>query len=219
MNPIRVLVADDHAVVREGIRQMLAGSPGFEMIGETGSGDEVLALARDHAPDVVVLDISMPGKTGLDVTRELREQLPAVRVLILSMHDHPQYVMEAVRAGAAGYLLKDAGPGELRRAVEIVHRGDSYFSPAVAHRLGEALRPAAEGAEAPTLDVLTAREREVLAEVADGKTSKQIAAALGISPRTVETHRESLMKKLGIRSVAGLTRFALETGLFGGDDP
>lgn len=217
MTPIRVLVADDHAVVREGIRQMLAGSPGFEMIAETGAGDEVLALCREHGPDVVVLDISMPGRNGLEVTRELRLELPAVRILILSMHDHPQYVMEAVRAGADGYLLKDAGPGELRRAVEIVQRGESYFSPSVAHRLGEALRPSADAA--PTLDALTARERDVLGGIAEGKTNKQMAHSLGISPRTVETHRESLMRKLGIRNVAGLTRFALESGLLRDDTP
>jgi DNA-binding NarL/FixJ family response regulator len=211
---IRVLVADDHAVVREGIRTVLAARPEFAVVGEAVDGAEALVLSEQHQPDVVVLDITMPGESGLQVTARLRQRLPSTRVLILSMHDRTEYVLEAVRAGASGYLLKDASPGEVRDAVQAVHRGETYFCPAVMERLGAALRGELEREEKRgTLELLTPREREVLALIAEGRTNKETAAQLGISPRTVETHRESLMRKLRIRTVAGLTRFALEAGL------
>lgn len=211
---IRVLVADDHAMVREGIRHVLQESAGFEVVAEAGRGVEALELAEVHQPDVVVMDISMPGESGLEVTARLRQSVPTAKVLILSMHDHAQYVVEALRAGAHGYLLKDAGPAELRKAVRTVFDGEGFFSPPIAGQLSAAFR----GERAPqgageTLDRLTPRERDVLAGVARGSTNKQIGAELGISRRTVETHRESLMRKLDIRTVAGLTRYAMETGL------
>lgn len=214
--PVRVLVADDHTVVREGIRHVLSASPEFEVVAEAADGDEALALAEELAPDVIVLDITMPGKNGLEVTAELRRRHPEIRILILSMHDHAEYVMEAVRLGAHGYVLKDSGPAELRAAVLAVQGGGGFFSPPIAQRLSAALR----GDETPAgpraaLESLTGRERDVLLGVAAGRTNKQIAAELGISHRTVESHRESLMKKLELRSVAELTRFALEAGLLG----
>lgn len=212
--PIRVLVADDHAVVREGIRHVLEATPEFKVVAEASSGDEALALAKTHRPDVVVLDVSMPGATGLQVTGGIRRLLPDAKVLILSMHDHAEYVLESVRAGAHGYLLKDSAATELRRAIEAVCRGESFYSPAVARRLSAAVRGELEREQRQTaLDHLTAREREVLTGVARGHTNKEIAAGLGISHRTVETHRESLMKKLGLHTVAELTRLALEQGL------
>lgn len=211
---IRVLVADDHAVVREGVRHVLSGEAGFEVVGEAASRAEVLELARSRQPDVVVLDISMPDGTGLSAIGALHAAAPAARVLILSIHDHEQYVLESVRAGAQGYLRKDSTPAELRDAVRAVHRGDSFFSTAVAGRLAAGLREEASREERTSkLDLLSAREREVLIGVASGQTNKEIAAALDISPRTVESHRESLMRKLEIRSVAGLTRLAMEAGL------
>lgn len=209
---IRILLADDHALVREGIRRVLEEDSDFRVVAEASDGEEAVKLARDHRPDVAVLDISMPGASGFEVTMRLRSELPSIRVLILSMHDDAEYVMRAVRAGASGYLLKDeAGPAQLREAVRTVHAGRSYFTSAVADRLAAGLRGDEE--PGPGLDVLTARELDVLKGITSGRSNKQIAADLGISRRTVESHRESLMRKLDIRSVAGLTRFALDAGL------
>jgi DNA-binding NarL/FixJ family response regulator len=212
---IRVLVADDHTIVRSGIRHVLDSEAGFTVVGEAATGVEALSLASELRPDVVVLDLSMPGESGFRVAAKLRSESPETRVLILSMHDNAEYVVEAVRAGAHGYLLKDAAATELRNAIRAVCRGESYFSPQVAGRLSEAVRgghPAQHG----TVDQLTSREREVLVGVAQGKTNKEIASDLGISHRTVETHRESLMRKLQIRTVAELTRFALHAGIVPG---
>ena len=215
---VRVLVADDHAIVRTGIRHVLEGEPGFTVVGEAATGPETLALALEHRPDVAVLDISMPGQSGLSVTAELRRHCPDTRVLILSMHDNTEYVLESVRAGAHGYLLKDTAATELRGAVRAVAQGESYFSPPIASRLSAVVRGdlAVEASPAGLLAQLTGREREVLIGVTRGLTNKEIAAELGISHRTVETHRESLMRKLSLRSVAELTRFALEIGVIGG---
>jgi DNA-binding NarL/FixJ family response regulator len=211
---IRVLVADDHAVVREGIRTLLESTPGFEVVGEAGSGDEALAIIGRTDPDVAILDITMPGLSGIDVIARLRATGARTGVLILSMHDHPEYVLGAVRAGADGYLLKSAGPAEIRDAVRAVAAGHEAFGPRITQLLGSAIRDeAARSASRGRLDLLTPRELEVLSRVAAGRTSREIGEDLGISHRTVETHRESLMKKLGIRTVAGLTRFALEAGL------
>jgi DNA-binding NarL/FixJ family response regulator len=209
--PIRVLVADDHTVVRTGIRHVLESEPGFEVVGEAENGTEAMSLAAQLHPDVVVLDISMPGLSGLEVAAQLGETTGNPRVLILSMHNNAEYVLESVRAGAHGYLLKDAAAAELRTAVRAVWRGESYFSPPAASRLTAAVR--GKHSTHPTLDQLTGREREVLHGIARGHTNKEIAAELGISHRTVETHRESLMRKLGIRTVAELTRFALDAGI------
>lgn len=205
---IRVAVVDDHAVVREGIRRVLEGEPGVTVVGEGKDGDEALALVAQEHPDVLVIDVAMPGRTGLQIAAEMRRLESATRVLILSMYDQPEYVLESVKAGARGYLLKDSPPAELRRAVRAVHRGETFFPPAIAARLA-----AAQKAPASPLAVLTPRERDVLLGVARGETNKEIAATLGISHRTVETHRESLMDKLAIRTVAGLTKLVLEQGL------
>lgn len=211
---IRVIIADDHAVVRQGIRHVLEDIDGLEVIAEAGNGNEVLRLMETATPDLLVLDISMPNKTGLEVAKELRTAGSEVAILVLSMHDDPEYVLEAVRAGADGYILKDVGPGELREAVEAVHAGKEYFAERVTHQLGVALREELERErQRSRLEVLTAREREVLVRVANGRTNREIAEEFGISPRTVETHRERVMSKLRIRTVAGLTRFVVENGL------
>jgi RNA polymerase sigma factor (sigma-70 family) len=215
---IGVIIADDHAIVRQGIGTVLEEVEGVRVIAEASDGQEVLDLLEDHEPDLLVLDISMPRMTGLDVARELRGRGSETPILILSMHDNPEYVLEAVRSGADGYILKDTAPAELRKAVETVHGGKEYFAERVTHQLSVALREELEREQQRTrLDQLTAREREVLVRVADGRTNREIAEEFGISPRTVETHRERVMAKLRIRTVAGLTRFVLEHGLGAGD--
>jgi DNA-binding NarL/FixJ family response regulator len=208
--PIRVLVADDHALVREGIRHVLDAESDIIVVAEAANGREAVELALQHTPDVVVLDITMPEESGLKAAARLRDLLPAARVLLLSMHDHVEYVREGMRIGTHGYILKDSAGEELRAAIRAVYAGGTFFSPAVVRRLstGEAAPPQATS----LLESLTPRERDVLQGVARGLTNKAIAAELGISRRTVEAHRESLMKKLEIHNVAGLTRFALEVG-------
>jgi DNA-binding NarL/FixJ family response regulator len=211
---IRVLVADDHAVVREGIRNVLAPAHGFDVVGEAASGAEAVKLAAECEPDVVLLDVSMPSGTGLEIIGDVRRVAPRARVVILSVHDEAEYVLQAVRGGAHGYLRKDSSPNELREAVRTVARDESAFSPAMAVRLSDALRGESDRmARVSKLALLTGRERDVLEGIANGETNKEIASRYGISPRTVETHRESLMRKLDIHSIAGLTRLAVEEGL------
>jgi len=212
---VRVMLVDDHSLVREGLRHVLAATPGVEIVAEAGDGETALRLAAEVRPDLVVMDLSMPGLGGLEVTTRLRALLPSIKVLILSVHDHQEYVLGAVRAGAQGYLRKDTSPAELREGLRAVARGESYFSPPVARHLTNAVRGETEdpGDATQRLARLTPREREVLTGVAAGETSRAMAARLGISPRTVETYRESLSRKLGIRTVAGLVRFALDAGL------
>jgi DNA-binding NarL/FixJ family response regulator len=216
--PIRVVLVDDHDIVREGVRQVLQADGAFDVVGEAGDSVRALEVALRERPDVVLLDITMPGESGLVVLQRLRMQLPDTRVLVLSVHDDAEYVMESVRTGAHGYLRKDTTPADLRSAVRAVHAGDAYFSPVVAKRITEMLRTDAAArlstqSATPSLDVLTNREREVLVLVARGLLNKEIGVRLGISVRTVEAHRDSITRKLGIRNAAGLTRFAMEQGL------
>jgi DNA-binding NarL/FixJ family response regulator len=209
---IRVLIADDHALVREGLRYVLDADPVIEVVAEASNGRVAVELALEFRPDVVVFDITMPEETGLKAAARVRELLPAAKVLLLSMHDQGEYVREGMRIGTHGYLLKDSAGEELRAAIRAVHAGGTFFSPAVVRRLAAA-EAVPENSPALQLELLTPRERDVLGGVARGLTNKAIAAELGISRRTVEAHRESLMRKLQIHSVAGLTRFALETGI------
>jgi DNA-binding NarL/FixJ family response regulator len=204
---IRVLIADDHAVVREGIRHVLAADGGFDVVGEASTGMEAIALSQRLSPDVVVLDVTMPELSGLDAAARIRASAPDMGILFLSIHDHPEYVLQSVRAGGQGYLRKDSSPAELRRAIRAVHEKGSFFSAPVARTLSAALR------NERSVALLTGRERDVLVEIARGRTNKEIATHLGISVRTVESHRESLMKKLDLHGVAALTRFALDNGL------
>ena len=216
----RVLVADDHAVVRTGLRHILEAMPGITVVAEAGDAESALRLAREHVPDVVVLDVSMPGPSGLSVLRSIRRDVPSARVLVLSMYDDAEYVDEGVRAGAHGYVLKDTATTELRAAVAAVLAGERYFGSGLVGRAATPRESASDSSPdsasaepAPHMVPLTAREQQVLVRVAAGLTSKQIAAELGVSPRTVETHRESVARKLGISSVAGLTRYVIEHGL------
>jgi DNA-binding NarL/FixJ family response regulator len=209
--PIRVLLADDHALVRAGMRSLLAAMAAVEVVGEAASGEEALELTGRARPDVVLMDIAMKGMSGLDAAARMREQHPAVRVVILSMHAGEEYVMKAMRAGAVGYLLKDAATSELELALRSVMRGESWFSPAVSRQVVEGYMQRVGGEAAG--DALTARQREVLKLVAGGKSTKEIAYHLNLSVKTVETHRAQIMERLGIRDVAGLVRYALKTGL------
>lgn len=209
---IRVLIADDHALVREGLRYVLDADPLIEVVAEASNGRVAVELALEHRPDVVVLDITMPEENGLKAAARIREQLPQTRVLLLSMHEQGEYVREGMRIGTHGYLLKDAAGEELRAAIRAVYAGGTFFSPAVVKRLSST-EAVGDASAASQLEQLTPRERDVLRGVARGLTNKAIAAELGISRRTVEAHRESLMRKLQIHSVAGLTRFALEAGI------
>ncbi len=213
-SPIRIVVADDHALVREGIRRVLDEATEFEVVAEASDGDEALSRVRELDPDVLLLDLTMPGVGGLDITRRIRAESTRPRIMILSMHDETEYVLQAVKAGADGYLLKDdAGPEMLRRAVSAVHSGESFFSPRAAAALAVSVRSDEAQLDPQPVDLLTGRELDVLRLLASGQSNKQMATELGISRRTVESHRESLMKKLGIRTVAGLTRLALEQNL------
>ena len=208
---IRVLLADDHSLVRAGIRSLLGAMAEVEVIAEAASGEEALELAASAKPDVVLMDIAMKGITGLEAAARLRERHPAIRVVILSMHSGEEYVLQALRAGAAGYLLKDAATGELELALRSVMRGESWLSPAVSRQVVEGYVQRSGGEATP--EVLTARQREVLRLIAVGKSTKEIAFLLNLSVKTVETHRAQIMERLGIRDVAGLVRYALRTGL------
>jgi len=208
---IRVLLADDHALVRAGIRSLLNAMDEVEVVAEASSGEEAIELAASSRPDVVLMDIAMKGITGLEAAARMRGRNPEVRVVILSMHSGEEYVLQALRAGAAGYLLKDAATGELELALRSVMRGESWLSPAVSRQVVEGYVQRAGGEQAP--EVLTARQREVLRLVAGGKSTKEIAFLLNLSVKTVETHRAQIMERLGIRDVAGLVRYALRTGL------
>jgi DNA-binding NarL/FixJ family response regulator len=217
MSAIRLLLADDHTLVRAGIRGLLQALPGMEVVGEAGDGHEALHLARALRPDVVLLDVGMPSLNGLEVVARLADIDPAIRALILSMHNSEEYVLQALRAGAAGYLLKGSAVSELEIAVRAVARGETYLSPAVSKRVVDDY-VSRTGGTADPLTSLTPRQREILRLVAEGQTSKEIAQRLGLSYRTVESHRMQLMKRLNLHDVTGLVRFAMRAGVVPSDD-
>lgn len=208
---IRVLLADDHALVRAGIRALLDGLEGIEVVAEAGEGRQALELSARHQPRVVLMDISMRGLNGLDATAQLVEGNPAARVIILSVHRTEEYVLQALRAGAAGYVLKDAEIGELEQAIRTVAQGGTWLSPAVSGHVATAyLR---KGAGPEECVALTPRQREIAQLIAEGHSTRQIAGILHLSEKTVETHRAQLMKALGVHEVAGVVRWAIRTGL------
>jgi two-component system nitrate/nitrite response regulator NarL len=207
---IRLLLADDHPVVRKGIGSCLARHQNLEIIGEASDGLETIRKARELAPDIILMDIDMPHMNGLAVTEALRKELPAVKVLILSMHSNTEYVLRIIQSGARGYVLKEASPEELVKAIETVESGESFFSSDVARA---ALNQYVRGGTESSSMQLTRREREVLVQIAEGLSNKEIANHLGVGVRTVETHRERIMRKLNIHSVAGLTKFAIAKGM------
>jgi DNA-binding NarL/FixJ family response regulator len=213
MRQIKILLADDHPVVREGLRSCFASRPRLEVVGEAGDGLEALRKAKALSPDIVLMDISMPRMNGLVATERMRQVAPRVKVLILTVHDNKEYVRRMVAAGASGFVLKDSSPEELVRAIEAVYAGGAFFSPGIAKLMlnefepGSTQPPSLPGAE------LTERETLVLKLVTEGQNTKGIALRLGLSIRTVESHRSSLMRKLGIHTVAGLTKYAVARGL------
>jgi len=211
--PIQILIADDHGVLRAGLRTLLNAEPNLEVIAEASDGNDVLRLASELHPDIVLLDISMPGPGGVEVTRRLKEALPELRVLILTAHEDESLLREAVQAGAAGYIIKRAVESELINAIHAVWRGDLYVHPAMTRALLKetSLFPAIPE---PTVESLTPREIEVLRLIAKGYTNGQIAKELSLSVRTVESHRANLMGKLELRSRVELVRYAMEHGLF-----
>ncbi len=230
MNSPRILLADDHAMFRAGIRVLLEKRAELQVVAEANDGREALRLIEIHRPNLVLMDIGMPGLNGLEATARITKEFPFVRVIILSMHLNEEYVVQALRAGAAGYLLKDAGPLELDMAVAAVLRGETYLSPAVSKTVvddylrrvsgeagaGPSSTPGRTG-EAYPFESLTPRQREILQLIAEGRTTKEIAQTLQVSIKTIETHRTQLMERLDIHDIAGLVRYAIRAGLISPD--
>jgi len=209
---IKILIVDDHPVVRKGISSCLARNENFEVVGEAGDGQEALRKTKELSPDIVLLDIDMPQMSGLAATELIRRDFPSLKILILSMHANTEFVLRIIQAGARGYVLKEAKPEDLAKAIETVYNGEVYFSPEVARvALNQFVRRNGDSEDSPRQ--LTSREREVLIAIAEGLSNKEIATRLGVGVRTVETHRERIMRKLNIHSVAGLTRYAITKGL------
>src|SRR4030065_1876171 len=216
MKPIRILLADDHTLVRAGICSLIKNMEGTEVIAEAGDGREALRLVRTHRPDVVLMDVAMPGLNGLEATARISKKFPHVRVIILSMYANEEYVLQALRAGAAGYLVKGADAAELEIAIRAVARGETYLSPTVSKHVVTDYIQRISG-ETTSLELLTPRQREVLQLIAEGYSTKNTARTLKISVKTVETHRMQLMERLDINDIAGVVRFAIRVGLVQND--
>jgi two-component system nitrate/nitrite response regulator NarL len=210
---IRVLLVDDHPLVRAGIRSCLEEHDGIEMAGEASNGREAVEMATDLRPDIILMDISMPEMNGLQATQEIRSILPDAKVIILTMHDNKDYVLSFIEHGARGYLLKDSQPDEIIRAVKTVHSDGTYFSQTHSQLVIEEFVRKASAPPPQPQPSLSEREKEILSFIAEGLSNKEIAAKAFISIRTVETHRENIMRKLDIHSVAGLTKYAIANGL------
>ena len=215
MTPIRILLVDDHTVVRAGLRMLLGADPELQIVGEAENGAQALRLTDELAPDVVLMDISMPDMNGIEATRKIKEQNPNVVVLALTMHEDDQYFFEMLAAGASGYVPKRAAPNDLLSAIHAVHNGGVFLFPSVARVLVQdyVQRAARAGAAGHSFDVLTEHEREVLALIAQGLSNQEIADQLVISAKTVNRHRENIMAKLNLHSRVELVRYAIEKGL------
>ncbi len=215
----RVILVDDHTLVRAGVRALLQKIPDIETVAEADDGRQALEKVRDHAPDVVLMDVAMPGLNGLDATLRITKEFPHVRVIMLSMYTNEEYVHQALRAGASGYLLKDAGTTELEVAIQAVVRGDTYLSPAVSRQVVEDYLERVKGGTMPKEEIprpferLTPRQREVLQLIAEGHSTKEIARILQLGVKTVDTHRTQLMERLDIHDIASLVRYAIRTGM------
>ena len=211
---MRVLLADDHKLVRTGMRLLLESMPGITVVGEAADGEEALRLIDQLRPDVVLMDLAMPGVSGLDALRQARQRFPATRIVVVSMHADEAYVEQALASGAAGYLLKGADKAELEHALRVAAQGQTYLSPAISQAVVAALMKASDAVRVTSqIESLTPRQREVLKLIAEGYSTKRAAAELGVSAKTVEAHRGAIMQRLGVRDLAGLVRFAVRVGL------
>ena len=213
MNKLRVLIVDDHALVRAGIRSLIEGQSGFEVVGEAAQGDEVLGKVMQLQPDVVLMDIAMPGMNGIEATKLLKREFPHIHVVILTMHDDEEFFFTLIREGASGYILKDSEPEQLVSAIRNAAKGQIYLSPAVAKALMESYVMATTGLNGENHVALTSREKDVMRLLAAGQTNREIAEALVLSRRTVEKHRQALTRKLGLSNRDDLTRYAIRRGL------
>lgn len=213
MAKTRIVIADDHPVVRHGVRSLLQTDPDFTVVAEAADGLETVQLVEKLQPDVLVVDLMIPGLSGLEVTRQVKQRTPATRVVILSMHANEPYVLEALKNGAAGYVLKDSSGTDLTQAIRQVLLGQRYLSPPLSERAVEAYLQRSQAASLDPYDSLTEREREVLHLAAEGLSNPEVATRLSISPRTVETHRANLMRKLGLKTQTDLIRYALRRGI------
>jgi DNA-binding NarL/FixJ family response regulator len=214
---LNIVLADNHTLVRAGIRALLEQIPDVTVVAEAGDGREALKLVDQHRPNLVLMDITMPVMNGLEATGRIVKEHPHTRVVMLSVHNDEEYVLQSLRAGAVGYLLKDAGRAELEMAVAAMARNETYLSPAVSrHVVGDYVRRIGGGGEG-RLETLTPRQREILQLIAEGKSTKEIASILDVSVKTVETHRAQLMERLDIHDVAGLVRYAIRNGIVTAD--
>ncbi len=213
MESIRILVADDHVLIRAGVRSLLQSIADFQVVGEASDGMEAMELVSALRPDVLLTDIAMPNLNGLMVAEQVAEKYPEVRVIIVSMHTNEEFVAQAVKAGAAGYLLKDADGSELEFAIRAVTRGESYLTPAISKQVMASYMSLVNSSHQNLADPLTHRQREILTLIAEGVSTKGIAKVLEISVKTVETHRSQIMQRLDIHDIPGLVRYAMRTGL------
>lgn len=212
MRQLRVILADDHGLVRAGIRSLLEELPGVSVVGEAADGREAIHLIEAEHPDLVFMDVAMPGLNGLEAARRIAASSPHSRLVILSMHANEEYVLRALHSGVSGYMLKDSSTTELAAAVRAIRQDETYLSPSISSRLTEYVRRTTEPPRS-SLDQLTPRQREILQLIAEGNTTRQIAHKLGLSPKTVEAHRSQLMDRLDIHDIAGLVRYAIQVGL------
>ncbi len=215
MNPFRILLADDHAMFRQGVRRLLEEVPGVEVVGEAGDGLELLQLLPRLSPHLIVLDLSMPRMRGVEALYDLKSLCPAAKVLILTMHKEREYLFHALKAGADGFLVKEDAAEELQAAIQALRQGKRYFSPRVAPEMQEMLADEYQGRSSAAEEVLSLRERQVLKLIAEGRSSKEIADLLFISQRTVHNHRYNILRKLRLKRITDLVRYAVEKGYTG----
>ena len=213
MRKIKVVVADDHTILRQGIKALLDNQEGIEVVGEAKDGREAIKTIEELLPDVILMDIAMPGLNGLEATRRIKKKFPKVKVVVLTMHANEEYIFQILNAGADGYLVKETAFQDLISAINAVHKGEAFMSPSVSKKVMTDYIQRAQGEEKVSFDTLTTREREVLKMVSEGKSNNEIAAFLSISVRTVENHRANIMRKLKLKKTADLVRYAITEGL------